>query len=244
MGVRRGSHPHPGNSTSLPLGGTAERGSDRSRARRPGRTVGRATAGVGVLLGALMLLSGLAGVEVAGDGPYGSTTTTVDQNGAGPSCQLKTKTAPPGGQATVQVRSVPRGAEVEVRFDGRTVAEATATPAGSSPRVNVVIDFVVPASASAGEHFVTAVGAGFSVACQTGDGEELTVAGGEVLSSSVERSGGSEGSLPKTGVYIALLLVIGLVLLFMGRLLQLASRRRVRDVHGGPPPRRPVSSRP
>jgi hypothetical protein len=184
----------------------------------------------GLLLVGMALSQVPAGAHVAGDGPYGSTTTTV---GGGPdtSCRLRETAASPGQTVTARVHAAPRGSEVEIRFDGAVVAEETATGPGNSPRVNVDIQFAVPSDAQEGDHAVTAVGADYTVSCGT-----LTTSG-EVLGANEERDQG--GSLPKTGVYVALLLVIGLVLVLVGRVLLVASRRRVPDVHGPTRPRAP-----
>jgi hypothetical protein len=202
---------------------------------------------IGSALLALAAFTAPAGAHPVGGGPYGSTTTTAGRSGSEVSCQLKTRAAAPGERASVQVRSVDRGASVEVRFDGSTVAEAEATQAGSSPRVNVDIDFVVPASARPGRHLVTASGADFSVACRTGDGDDFVVADSEaepraeVAGNTVERSGGSEaaagsespaGALPMTGAYIAVLFIIGLLLVLVGSVIVKTSPRRLPDGPG------------
>ena len=215
MGVRRGQRALPGHGTGLPVDGRSRRAS--------------------ILVLAALLVVGLslsqipAAAHVAGDGPYGSTTTTVG-GGPDPSCRLRETTASPGGTATARVHAAPRGSDVEIRFDGAVVAEETATGPGTSQQVNVDIEFAVPSDAPEGDHAVTAVGADFTVSCGT-----LTTSG-QVLGASEEREQG--GSLPKTGVYVALLLVVGFVLVLVGRVLLAASRRRTPDVHG-PYPSRP-----
>ena len=177
----------------------------------------------------------LAATHVAPAGaqedPYGSTTTTAPR-GQTASCQLKTKSAPPGGSATVTVRAVPRGDDVRVLFDGEEVAEAEATGPGTSPHVSVDITFTVPMSAEAGTHQVVASGASFSVACQTGNGADFEVtASGEVLGEQITREGhGSGGSaLPKTGVYLGFLVAIAALLVLLGRAFMEASRLQRRQ---------------
>ena len=214
MDVRRGQRGLPGHRTGLPVAG-------------PGwRARGRGVV-LAVVLG-LALSQSPATAQDGGDGPYGSTTTTAGQ-GPNPSCRLSQSTASPGGTATARVHAAPRGSSVEIRFDGATVAEQTATGPGSSPQVNVDIRFTVPSDAEEGSHTVTAVGAEFTASCGTLE------TSGEVLSANEERGNG--GSLPKTGVYIALLLVVGFVLVLIGRVLLAASRRTASDGHGSYPSR-------
>ncbi|MFL6206859.1 MAG: hypothetical protein ACJ739_16075 [Acidimicrobiales bacterium] len=171
---------------------------------------------------AVLALPTLAHAAPAGDGPYGSTTTTAD-HGPQPSCRLRETTVAAGGTATARLKAVPRNSQVEIRFDGEVVAEDTATGPGSSPRVNTDIDFVVPADAEPGDHDVTAVGAEFTAPCGT-----LTTPDGEVLGETITNDGNGSGSLPKTGVYVALLLVIGVALVIVGRAVVEASRQRAR----------------
>jgi hypothetical protein len=198
-----------------------------------------AVARVAIALAIALALVGAA-PAAAQDGPYGSTSTTRGP-GTQPSCQLRTRAAAPGETVTVHLRAISRGDQVEVRLDGEVVAQATAPSSGSAPRVNFNIDFVVPSDTEPGQHAVTAVGAGFTASCRTANGDDLQVAGSEVLSSGVERGGGG-GSLPRTGMYIALLVALALVLLVVGRAVLTESRRRARsvtlDVHG-PTPRTP-----
>jgi hypothetical protein len=177
----------------------------------------------GALIGALLLVAVLfphaALAQDGGDNPYGSTTTTVDR-GPDPSCRLRDRDLSPGETATAQVKAVARDTHVEIRFDGEVVAEAEATGPGSSPQVNIDIDFVVPADAGPGEHHVTAVAPSFTLTCGSSGGRE-----GAVMGASLEREN-QGGSLPRTGVYIALLVVTALALLLGGRAILTASRRR------------------
>jgi hypothetical protein len=176
-----------------------------------------------VLALGLALSQGQAGAHVSGGGPYGSTTTTIGATGVvQPSCELLIASAAPGDNGSVRVGSAPRGSSIEIRFDGGVVAQAEATGPGSSPGVDVDVDFVVPTTASPGTHHVTAVGADFSVTCETSSGEEFAV-----LSATLTNDGGS-GSLPKTGITVALLLVVAVALVIVGRAVLEASRHRAR----------------
>lgn len=162
----------------------------------------------------------LAGTPAsAQEDPYGSTTTTRPPGGE-PSCHLRTRSGVVGSRATVTVRAVPRGTTVRVLFDGQQVAEGQATGPGSSPRMNIDIDFTVP-EAEPGAHEVTAVGVDFSVSCRTGTGARF-----EVLASGESRGGG--GSLARTGVYVGLLVAVAGALLVAGRALLVESKRRRR----------------
>jgi len=207
MGVRRGPGSAAGHRSSVPL----RRG-----------TLAAAAALLAIV--ALPLLAQTsAQAAPTGDDPYGSTTTTAD-HGPQPSCRLRETTVAPGDTDTARLKAVPRDSEVEIRFDGRVVAKDTASGAGSSPRVNADIDFVVPSDATSGDHDVTAVSSEFTAPCGT-----ATVPDGEVLGETVTNDGtGGSGSLPKTGVYVALLLVIGVALLIVGRAVLEASRQRAR----------------
>jgi hypothetical protein len=191
-----------------------------------------------VLVGLLVSLAFVASLTAApagaqDDDPYGNTTTTAPP-GQTPSCQLRTDAGPVGSRASVTVKSVTRGATVRLLFDGRQVATAEATGPGSSPRTNVDIDFTVPES-QPGMHEVTAVGADFTASCRTshGDGFEV-VADGEVLGNQVTRDNGG-GSLPKTGVYLGILLAIAVGLLLLGRALLTGSKRRAGASAGSRP---------
>jgi LPXTG-motif cell wall-anchored protein len=135
------------------------------------------------------------------------------------------------------VSNVPVGEHVRILFDGDQVgsgdAEADAVanarssvvrfggasvPAGVAT-ATVVIDFVVP-SRPQGTYIVTAVGATFTAPCGPGIGGEFGVL--------ATTTGGDDGSLPKTGIYVGVLVAVALALLVAGRALLVASRRRRR----------------
>ena len=196
---------------------------------RDSRAMGSARRGIAVLVGVLVALALSASfTSPAGaqdDDPYGNTTTTSAPPGQTPSCLLRTEAGAVGSRASVTVRSVARGSTVRLLFDGRQVASAEATGPGNSARTNVDIDFTVP-EAQPGMHEVTAVGADFTASCRTshGDGFEV-VADGEVLGATVTRDQGGS-SLPKTGVYLGILLATAVGLLLLGRALLAGSKRR------------------
>ncbi len=205
--------------------------------------VGHARHGRRAVLGLVALIAltvAAAPVAAQDGGPYGSTSTTAGP-GTQPSCQLRDRVAAPGESVTVHLRAIPRGEQVEIRLDGEVVAEATADSSGSSPRVNMDVDFVVPADTEPGEHAVSAVGAAFTASCTTANGDDLEVASGAVLSGGEERGG---GSLARTGMYLAVLVAIAAGLLIVGRAVLLESRRRARSASIELPGRYPRTPRP
>jgi hypothetical protein len=179
------------------------------------------------------------------DDPYGSTTTTAPTNGRGDilaTCSLSVPEGRPGDTVTATVNGVFLGETVRIFFDdlqvGITKAPATvggqlartgsvtgqsaggavvfggaAVPAQQQPTVSVQITFTVP-PAAAGTHIVTAVGDTFTCFCNP-DGA-FRVLGAKA----------GKGAMPRTGIYVALLLAAALALLVVGRALVTASRRR------------------
>jgi LPXTG-motif cell wall-anchored protein len=89
--------------------------------------------------------------------------------------------------------------------------------AGASGTVQ--IEFQVP-SVPQGKYPVTAVGGTFSIECGPAENGAFGV-----LADNLGRPDGG-GSLPKTGATVALLLVVGFVLLLIGRSALEAGRRR------------------
>lgn len=182
-----------------------------------------------VAAGVLAVIVGLFVVVLAppaaaqDGGPYGSTTTTAPAPpGQQPSCQLRTREMAPGARAAAAVRAVPRGSTVRLLFDGEEVARAEADGPGQSATVNIEMEFVVPSDAESGPHEVVAVGPGFTARCEIPAG-----GGAQVLGTSTSRSrGGLLGRLPRTGVFVALLLVLAAALLLVGRLLVDAAGQR------------------
>lgn len=216
------------------------------------RSTQRLRAAIGATVaGCCLALVGAVGPVGAQD-PYGGTTTTTTT--ADPelvaACALGLTAGAPGATASVRVTNVPFGATVRVLLDGSEVGRGTAPVQGQSVGAPVAfggqalvaqattttldISFTVPDLAP-GRYLVSAVGADFTLRC-TSDTDDLF----EVLGSSRGREGVASGSLPRTGVYVALLLVIAVVLIVAGRTLLHRSRRRqtaARRDRSGPHPR-------
>lgn len=168
----------------------------------------------------------------AQEGPYGSTTTEAPPEPNEVTCSLDITTGEAGSPGTAQVFSVQAGVTVRLLFDGAEVgsAEALGAPGTSS---NVTIGFTVP-EVDPGSYVVAAVGPSFAAECD-GSLEVGAVAGENIVRPGTDPSGnvagsgsGRVGPLPRTGVYIALLVVIALAALILGRILLAASRRRRR----------------
>jgi hypothetical protein len=195
------------------------------------------------LLGAALVI-GVAAPLAGAQDPYGSTTTTappVRQIEA--TCGLSIGSGRPGDSVTATVRGVFLGENVRIFFDGVQVASGTAPTTASAATgggglartdrrvvalssadvavfnapaqvttTSVTLTFTVP-NAAPGTHIVTAVGDTFSCFCNP-NGEF------QVLASKSPRS------LPRTGVYVALYLVLAAILLGIGSELVLRARRR------------------
>lgn len=171
----------------------------------------------------LLLLPAPAGAQ---DDPYGSTTTTTTEpTGVEATCDLSTDVASTGSQVTATVAGVPVGETVRLLFGGTEVARSTAQSDGQSAVATLQIRFTVP-DVDDGSYLVAAVGATFTAECSVG----FTAGGAQVLGFTVERGAGSgssgRGSLPRTGVAIALLLAVALALLIVGRSVVDSARQR------------------
>jgi hypothetical protein len=190
--------------------------------------------------GLLVLAVGPVPPADAGDGPYGPTTTTEPPAGADPTCSLNKGSGVPGDRVTASVTNVPVGQVVRIFFDGEEVARSEAgaevvangrstvvllggtVVAAGVETTTVTIDFNVP-DVDPGRYAVAAVGDTFTSACGSGEGGEFAV-----LASRVGGGSGGDDSLPKTGIYVALLVAVALALVLGGRALLGASRRRPR----------------
>lgn len=175
----------------------------------------------------------------AQEDPYGGTTTTAPPVAPQPTCNIGVETAVPGQTLTAEVAFVPHGATVRILIDGveagRGTAPLAAQSAGGGVRfdgarlpaqvstTSLSIGFQVPADIEPGPHSVTAVGPTFTVRCGPNPDGIL-----QVLATTDGQGDGSSGggSLPKTGVTLALLLVLAVLALLVGRALLRASRRR------------------
>jgi hypothetical protein len=192
------------------------------------RTTARAAA---ALLGAVLVL--LLAAPTAGAEPYGSTTTTAPAiPEVEATCSTNVTQAKPGADVVATVGGVFFGEHVVLLFDGKQVGETTAplaalaAAAGTSFNggslaalplsTTVAIKFKVPSNASVGTHSISAVGDTFQCFCNR-DGKFTVVAAT------------AGGSLARTGVEAALVLVVGLALVIAGRGLLAGSRLRRRS---------------
>ncbi len=133
------------------------------------------------------------------------------------------------------MQNVSFGATVRIIIGGEESGSATAPlPAQSSGGVVLFGGAALPAGAATttlnigvtvpdlepGSYLATAVGPDFTIPCGPGENGAF-----EVLASD-ETARPGDGSLPRTGIYIALLLALAVVLLLVGRALLSAARRR------------------
>ena len=166
------------------------------------------------------LLLAAAGPAASQEDPYGGTTTTTRQlPRETPACDLSVTAGAPGTPVRATVTGVSAGDTVRVVFDGADVgrAEAEADGAGSAA---AVVDFRVP-TRPPGTYDVVAVGASFTASCGPEEG-----GGFGVLSAGVSQGGRSP--LPRTGVYVGLLLAGAAALIVFGRGILAEGRRRRR----------------
>lgn len=166
-----------------------------------------------------VLLLAIAPAAAAQDGPYGSTTTTTaPDRDLVPSCTSDLTVGAPGISGVLTIDNAPFGATVRVLIGGAEAGRATApdaVPGTSEEAAVLAVPFSIP-DLAAGRYSVTAVGADFTVTC-------APVSTVEVAGVTEERAG---GLLPRTGVYLALLAVLAIVLLIVGQRLVSTSRRR------------------
>jgi hypothetical protein len=190
----------------------------------------RTTSRLAVALLGAVLAVGLAAPTASAQDPYGSTTTTAPPvREVEATCSLSIPEGRVGDTVTATVNGVFLGENVRLLFDGKQVGAATApTVAAASAgggavfngaalaaqvaTTSVKITFKVPAAAP-GTHVVTAVGDTFSCFCNPNGAFK-------VLATKSPRS------LPRTGIYVALYLVLAAILLGIGSELVLRARRR------------------
>ena len=175
--------------------------------------------------------------------PYGATTTTAPIDFF-PTCHYTLDASAPGTAASLTVTNVPFGSTVRVLVGGVEAGRATAPLAAQAASAGVlfggaalpaqaatttlVIPFTVP-DLPPGVYQVTAVGADFTLTC---DQETIEVLGGGGSDGGADsgtdggKDSGGLGSLPRTGIYVGLLLASALILLLVGRALTEASRRK------------------
>jgi hypothetical protein len=197
-----------------------------------GATIGRVLA---LALAAVVLVAGPA----AAQDPYGGTTTTTDPGSVlDPTCTLGLTAGAPGAAGSVRVANVPFGTTVRILLGGVEVGRGTAPVQGQSAAAPVAlggqvlaagaatttldIDFVVP-DLSPGRYLVTAVGADFTLTCGPDPDGLFEVLG---ATQSTDDDGTQSGSLPRTGIYALLLVVVAVALVLAGRAVLAASRRR------------------
>jgi hypothetical protein len=209
-----------------------------------------------VVLGALLLAGPAGATTATGatgrqacDPVYGCPPTSPPPS-ASVHCSVSTAAAHPGDVVLVTVTNVAVGTELSVAIDGVVVAKSVATADGQGTQTaaalapaghlsarqaqtgGAVIKFTVPAWLSPGSHSLVVFGAGVSCTPSPSGfqvlGEQMVnelprsdVAG--VLGRSDSRSG---GVLALTGMWIALLLAIALVLMIIGAYLIREARRR------------------
>lgn len=159
---------------------------------------------------ALIVTAAPAGAQ---EDPYGPTSTTSVPGSVLPTCEVELEAGVPGANASVLVHNVPLGATVRVLIGGEESGQATAPVEAQETTTDLEVPFEMP-ELSPGDHAVTVVGADFTVAC---DGPDV-----EVLSAGQSRTG--SGSLPRTGAYIALLVMLAVALIVAGRVI--VGRRR------------------
>lgn len=205
----------------------------------------RTTSRLALALAGALLVIGTAAPMASAQDPYGSTTTTAPPaRSVEATCGLSVDQGRPGDTVTATVRGVFLGENVRLLFDGVQVGATTApttqsaATGGSNPlartdrrvvalaasgatvfggaaqlaTTSVSITFTVPPAAP-GTHVVTAVGDTFSCFCNPNGAFR-------VLASKSARS------LPRTGIYVALYLVLAAILLGIGSELVLRARRR------------------
>ncbi len=169
-----------------------------------------------------LLLAGLAAAPaVAGEPPYGGTTTTTG-DGTDVDCELSDARGSSGDTITATVSGVTVGETVRIVFDGEEVAREVATA------TTVVLEFTVPPRPR-GSYEVAAVGDSFTTSCGRASGRFTIVRG-----ATLERGDDGGGSLPRTGIYIGLLVAVALGLLLLGR--ALLSARNDRERSSSAPP--------
>jgi hypothetical protein len=169
--------------------------------------------------------------------PYYGCGTTTTGGSLPPSCSQAGGAVSGGEVRFATVDHVPAGATIRITFDGVTVGSGLASATGHA---NVA--FTVPDEVGPGVHPVFAIGAAFSVACGTFGTTEAPQPA-DVAGNNAERGA---SSLPRTGIEIAFLVALAVVLVVGGQRLvayELRRRRRVGRRHNAVVDRgeRPVS---
>jgi hypothetical protein len=155
------------------------------------------------------------------DEAYGCNTSTT-QTPPPTTCNLNTTVVTAGDTVTATVSNVAVGTQIEITFNGATVATGTAVSDGQGSG-GATISFRVPANTAAGKYDVRAIGTGFNADCASGAG------GLQVLAAAVSNAGGG-GSLSRTGIEVGMYLAVALVLLLVGWQLVMRARARTRRI--------------
>lgn len=184
----------------------------RSRHRATARTTWRLTVAVGSLSALTFLAPTPAGAQ---QDPYGNTTTTtVPDRGVSPTCSSELTVGSSGDPGEARVEHVASGGTVRLLIGGAEAGRATAPSAAEASTTTIEIPFTIP-DLPPGQHTVVAVGVDFTLTC---DPDGL-----EVLGATEVRD---RGLLPRTGISLALLVVVAVVLLIVGLRVREAARRR------------------
>jgi hypothetical protein len=202
------------------------RGTEQEGGALVGLRVVRLAAALVLALCALPVVASVASAQAC-DPAYGCAPTQ-QMPPVTVSCSLNVSTATSGQIVTATVADAPAGAGIQITVDGNPAASGTANAEG-----HATIPFTFSPSGGSAAHPVFAVGAGFSASCgtitngavaaemqtQTPPGQTQTPPG------TGGSSGVSGGSLARTGVELALLLAIAIVVILVGHRLVVASKR-------------------
>jgi hypothetical protein len=210
----------------------------------------RAVAALALVLTAVPAFVSAASAQVC-DPVYGCPPVT-EPGTTPPTCSINASTVSGGETVTASVRDLDPGAAFQVTVDGTAVANGVGDASG-----NANVSFVVSQGIGEGSHPVFVVGAGFSASCGELTGADVeagvidngstttTLAGGVGAGNQGQGQGQDQGqgqgqdqgqdqgrvgagSLARTGLEIAFLLVLAICLLLVGQRLLVARRRRLR----------------
>jgi LPXTG-motif cell wall-anchored protein len=131
---------------------------------------------------------------------------------------LSAVSATQGGQLSVTAKGFPAGALVTFTLHSDPVVLGSATADGNG---DATLTFTLPADTTPGMHTITAVGVPPGQ-CDPEVSSELMV-----LAQNVTNTTAATGSLPRTGTNSFELLQIALVLIAIGGLITLATRKRL-----------------
>lgn len=201
-----------------------------------GPTIRAATRSIAALLVGMLTLALLTTAPAAAstrtargtscDPAYGCSPPPPT-GGLTPTCTVSATAAHRGDLVSATLTNVPVGIHVRLLFDGQQVAEGDTVATGTTG--SITLTFAVPANASAGSHTLVFAGAGVQCDPLGTAGFGVQVEGEQILArGDTGGSGNSGGSLARTGVQIALLLAVAIVLFLLGSAAVRAARRRRR----------------